>query len=110
MYANFTDPFALECMVAEPVRSYATSTIFHCFRIEQGEAKFPLHGNIKNPRLKAIRRIASAHPNEGVGCVWGEEAGEEMEVFRRAARELAVSCIVYECRAIFLNSVTSTLW
>lgn len=81
-------------MIAEPVRSPAASAIFRCFRIEQGEAKFPLHCNIKNPGLKAIRWVASAHRNEGVGCVGGEDAWEEMEVLCGAAREFVVGCIV----------------
>ncbi len=94
VYANFTNPFALECMIAKPVRSHAASAIFRCFGIEQGEAKFPLHCNVKNPGWEAIRWVAPAHRNEGVGCVGGEEAGEEMEVLRGAARELMVSGIV----------------
>ncbi len=81
-------------MIAEPVRSHAASAIFCCFRIEQGEAKFPLHCNIKNPGLKAIRWVAPAHRDQGVGCVGGEEAWEEMEVLRGAAREFVVGCIV----------------
>ena len=81
-------------MVAEPVRSHATSAIFCGFCVEQGEAKFPFHGNVKNPGWEAIRWVASAHCNEGVGCVGREETGEEMEVLHGAARKLVVSGIV----------------
>ena len=69
MCADFTDTFALECVIAENVGARAACAVLRRSVGRVGEAEFSSDADVKNPRGKAVGWVASTHRNEGVGRV-----------------------------------------
>ncbi len=74
MCADLANPFALKHVIAVSVGLGAAGAEFGGCLGKQWEAELSLHAHLEDPGRKTIRRDAAAHPNQGVGCLWGEYA------------------------------------